>query len=183
MTGPLARLLVGLPVAVLVATAQLLLGVVRLGLWLLGRVGFRGARLAGLAATLAGVWWAAATIGLGPAGRLALIGWAVWFTRHHRAAIVQHATVRRLATAQQAAMRRLTAALEQYTAALAKTAPARPTPRPAPTVTSAQEPDVLATPPWQATDQASAAQGIAALGRYAAGWVRHHANPAPKEPR
>jgi hypothetical protein len=162
MTGLLARLLVGLPLAVVVATAQLLVGVVRLGLWLLGRVGFRGARLAGLAVTLAGVGWAAHVVGVGPAARLALIGWVAWATRHHRAAIRRHAAVRRLAAAQQAAVRRLTAALEQHTSALAT---ATRTPAPAHQVSAAS--------PWPAADQPPD-QGVAALGRYAAAWVRRH---------
>jgi hypothetical protein len=181
----MSGLLVGLPVAVLVATAQLLVGVVRLGLWLLGRVGFRGARLAGLATTLAGVGWAAGTIGVGPAARLAVIGWAAWATRHHRAQLAQHATVRKLAGAQQAAVRRLTAALEQHTGALAaatKPPPARPattttTPAPATTAIPAPAHQVPAASPWPAADQAPG-QGVAALGRYAAAWVRRHTPPA-----
>jgi hypothetical protein len=161
MTGLLARLLVGLPVAVVAAAAQLLVGVVRLGLWLLGRVGFRGARLAGLAATLAGVGWAAGTIGLGPAVRLALIGWVAWATRHHRAQLAQHAAVRRLA-----------AALEQHTGALG--AATRPLPaRPATTAAPAPTRQVPPAAPWPAADQPPD-QGVAALGRYAAAWVRRH---------
>jgi hypothetical protein len=182
MTRLLVRLLVGLPVAVLAATVQLLVGVVRLGLWLLGRVGFRGARLAGLAATGAGVGWAAGTIGLGPAVRLALVGWVAWATRHHRAQLAQHATVRRLAAAQQAAVRRLTGALEQHTGALAaatRPLPARPatttTPTPLATATTApaRARQVSAASPWPAADQPPD-QGISALGRYAAAWVRRH---------
>jgi hypothetical protein len=169
MTGLLARLLVGLPVAVVAAAAQLLVGVVRLLLWLLGRVGFRGARLAGLAATLAGVGWAAGTIGLGPAARLALIGWVAWATRHHRA---QHAAVRRLAATQHATVLRLTAALERHTAALAA-ATTTPTATPA---TAAGERDVLAAPPWPAADQPPS-RTMAALGRYAAAWARRHTPP------
>jgi hypothetical protein len=186
MTGLLARLLVGLPLAVLVAVVHLVVLVVRLGLWLLGRVGFRGARLAGLAATGAGVGWAAGTIGLGPAVRLALIGWAAWATRHHRAQLAQHAAVRRLAAAEQAAVRRLTAALAQHTGALATAT--RPLPaRPATTTTTpAPARQVPAAAPWPAADQPPA-QGVAALGRYAAAWVRRH-TPAgggtpPRPPR
>jgi hypothetical protein len=185
MTRLLARLLVGLPLAVVVATAHLLVLVVRLGLWLLGRVGFRGARLAGLAATLAGVWWAAGHVGVGPAARLAVIGWAAWAARHHQAAIARHAAVRRLAAAQQAAVRRLTAALEQHTGALAAasgTLPARPTtPAPAPatatTATPAAAHQVPAAAPWPAADQPPN-QAVSALGRYAAAWVRRHTPPA-----
>jgi hypothetical protein len=173
MTGLLARLLVGLPLAVLAAAAQLLLGVVRLLLWMLGRVGFRGARLAGLAATLAGVGWAAQHVGVGPAARLAVIGWVAWATRHHRAQL-----------AQQAAVRRLTAALEQHTSALAtatRPLPARPT-----TTTTAPARQVPPAAPWPAANQPPD-QGVAALGRYAAAWVRRH-TPAgggtpPRPPR
>jgi hypothetical protein len=166
MSGLLARLLVGLPLAVVVAAAQLLVGVGRLGLWLLGRVGFRGARLAGLAATGAGVGWAAGVVGVGPAARLAVIGWVAWATRHHRAQLAQHAAVRRLAAAQQAAARRLTAALAQHTGALA--AATRPLPT-RPTTTTAPAPAHQVPAADQPPDQA-----VAALGRYAAAWVRRH---------
>jgi len=174
MTEVLVRLVVGLTVAVVGCLFRL----ARLGLWLLALCGFRGARLAGLAATVAGVPWAAATVGAGPAVRLAVIGWAAWATRHHRAAIRQHAAVRRLAAAQQAAVRRLTAALAQHTDALAAATPRLAS---SPTTTTATR-EVPPVPPWQAADQ-PASQGIAALGRYAAAWARRHAAPAPEEPR
>jgi hypothetical protein len=164
MTEGLVRLVVGLTVAVVGGVVQLLVGVVRLGLWLLALAGFRGARLVGLAATVAGVWWAAATIGVGPAVRLAVIGWAAWATRHHRAVIRQHAAVRRLTTAQQAAVRRLTAALHQHADALTA---ARP--QPASTSTTADRP-VPAVPPWLAADQPPE-RAVVALGRYAAAWA------------
>jgi hypothetical protein len=185
MTEVLIRLWVGLTIRLVAAVVRGVLLVVRLGLWLLGRVGFRGARLIGLAATLAGVGWAAATVGVGPAVRLALVGWAAWATRHHRAAIRQHAAVRRLAAVQQAAVRRLTAALAQHAAALdaaTQPSPTRLAATPA-TGTASKDRDVLASPPWQAAEQPSAAQGIAALGRYAAAWARRHTAPAPEEPR
>ncbi len=174
MTAVLVRLVVGLTVAIVGCLFRL----ARLGLWLLALAGFRGARLAGLAATVAGVRWAAATVGLGPAVRLALIGWAAWATRHHRAAIRQTAAVRRLAAAQQAAVRRLTAALQQHADAQAA---ATPQPAPSPTTTTADR-DVLAVPPWHSADQ-PAERAVAALGRHAAAWARRHATPAPEEPR
>jgi hypothetical protein len=179
------ELLVGLVVDLTIGVVGLLVGAVRLGLRLLGLAGFRGARLAGLAATLAGVGWAAGVVGTGPAVRLAIISWAAWATRHHRAAIRQHAAVRRLASAQQAAVRKLTAALEQHAAGLdaaTQPSPTHPAATPA-TGTASKDRDVLASPPWQAAEQPSAAQGIAALGRYAAAWARRHTAPAPEEPR
>ncbi len=183
MTEVLVRLVVGLTFAVV----GLVAGAVRLGLRLLGLAGFRGARLAGLAATLAGVRWAAGVVGTGPALRLALIGWAAWVTRHHRAAIRRHAAVRRLATAQQAAVRRLTAALEQHAAALeqhAKRPQIRRGTGPAPaSATAPKDRGALPVPPWQAAERSPAAEGVAALGRYAAAWARHHAAPKLEEQR
>lgn len=123
MAELLTRLLVWLAVTLLAATVRLLLLTVRLVLWGFALVGFRGARLAALAATVAGVHWAAATVGTGPAVRLALVGWAAWALRHHRAAIRQHAAVRRA-----------TAALERYAAELGAATrrwQQPPTPRPA----------------------------------------------------
>jgi hypothetical protein len=166
MTEWLVRLLVGLTVAIVVGVVQLLAGVVRLGLRLLRLVGFRGARLAALAATLAGTWWAASVVEVGPAARLALIGWAAWATRHHRAAIRRHTAVRRL-----------TAALEQHTSALgvvAKWGQAGPGPGPA---TTAPPHDGPAVPPWPTADQ-TPEQTLGALGRYAAAWVGRHSPPA-----
>jgi hypothetical protein len=174
MTEVLVRLVIGLTAAIVGGLVRL----VRLGLWLLGLAGFRGARLAGLAATVAGVWWAAATVGTGPALRLALIGWAAWVARRHRAALRQTAAARRLATAQQATVRRLTAALQQHADALA----AATTPSASgSTATTTGDRDVPAVP-WLAADQ-PAARGVAALGRYAEAWVRRHAAPTSEEPR
>ena len=109
--------------------------------------------------------------------------WAAWATRHHRAAIRQHAAVRRLATAQQATVRKLTAALAQHTDALAGTTQTLPGRlRSSSTTTATPARDVPAALPWQAADQ-SAERGVAALGRYAEAWARRHAAPAPEEPR
>jgi hypothetical protein len=175
MTEVLVRLVVGLTIAVVGGVFRL----VRLGLWLLGLAGFRGGRLAGLAATVAGVWWAAATVGVGPAVRLAAIGWAAWALHHHRAVIRQTVAVRRLAAAHQAAVRRLTAALQQHTDALAATT--TPPASGSTTTTTTGDRDVPAVP-WLAADQ-PAARGVAALGRYAEAWVRRHAAPTSEEPR
>ncbi len=180
MTEVLVRLWIGLTVHVVTAAVRLVLLVVRLGV--------RHPSLVGLAATVAGVRWAAATVGAGPAVRLALVGWAAWATRHHRAAIRQHAAVRRLATAQQATVRKLTAALAQHTDALAaatKSLPGRPgssSTTPATLATTAGR-GTPAAPPWQSLERSSAAQGVVALGRYAEAWARRHAASAPKEPR
>ncbi len=132
MTGLLARLLVWLTVTIVAATVRLVLLAVRVVLWGFALAGFRGARLAALAATVAGVRWAAATVGVGPAVRLALVGWAAWAVRHHRAAVRQHAAVRRV-----------TAALEHYAAELGA-ATRRwqpPTPRPDPAQITAPPPN------------------------------------------
>ena len=168
MTEILIRLAVGLTLAVVGCLFRLL----RLGLWLLA--------LAGLAATVAGIRWAAATVGVGPALRLAVIGWAAWATRHHRAAIRQHAAVRRLATAQQATVRKLTAALQQHTDALA--AATKPQSSSSTTATTtATAGDVPAVPPWLTDDQPPD-RAVTALGRYAAAWAHRHAGPAPEDP-
>jgi hypothetical protein len=163
----LLRLLVGLTVAIVVGVVQVLAGVVRLGLRLLGLVGFRGARLAALAATLAGVWWAAGVVEVGPAVRLALIGWAAWATRHHRAAIRQHAAVRRL-----------TAALERHSGALAAATRGQAGPGPgAGPATTAPRQGASAAPPWPTADQ-TPEQTLGALGRHAAAWAARHGPPA-----
>jgi hypothetical protein len=128
VTALLARLLVWLTVTLVASTVRLLLFAVRLVLWLFALAGFRGARLAALAATVAGVRWAAQVVGVGPAVRLALVGWAAWAVRHHRGAIRQHAAVRRV-----------TAALEHYAAELGAATrrwqPPKPIPRPGPAQT------------------------------------------------
>jgi len=119
VTELLARLVVWLAVTLVAGTVRLLLLVVRLALWLFALAGFRGARLLGLAATVAGVRWAAATVGAGPAVRLAAIGWAAWALRHHRAAIRRNAAVRRVSLA-----------LERYAAELGAAAKRLQPPRP-----------------------------------------------------
>jgi hypothetical protein len=180
MTESLVRLVVGLTVAIAGGLVRLLLLVVRLVLSLLALAGFRGARLGGLTASVVGVWWAAATVGPGPAVRLAVIGWAAWAARHHRAAIRQTAAVRRLAAAQQAAVRRLTAALRQHTDALAAAKSGSvSSSRTTTTPTDGEGPVVL---PWRAADQPPNL-ALAAIGRYAAAWVHRHAAPAREEPR
>jgi hypothetical protein len=176
MAELLTRLLVWLTVTVVATTVRLLLFAVRLGLWLFALAGFRGARLAALAATLVGVRWAAQTVGAGPAVRLAAIGWAAWAVRHHRAAIRQHAAVRHA-----------TAALEHYAAELGaatrrwqppKPRPARPRPGPAPTAVPPQGGARGIPPPLPFEPS-----GLEAMARYVAGrWGARPAantNPAP----
>jgi hypothetical protein len=185
MTRPLLPLPVRIALAVTVTAValavRLLLGAGRLGLWLLALAGFRGARLLALAATLVGVWWAAARVGLRPAVWLAVIGWGAWAVRHHRAAIAQHAAVRRLTTA-----------LTQHTDALAaasKARLARPatatarTPNPRVTVTRATSVDggQPAARTWLEASQ-SAEQTLAALGRYAAAFIARHTRPVDPAP-
>jgi hypothetical protein len=185
MTRPLLplpiRIALAVTVTAVVLAVRLLVAVGRLALWLLALAGFRGARLAALAATGVGVWWAAGMVGLRPALWLAVIGWAAWAVRHHRAAIAQHAVVRRL-----------TAALQQHTHALAAAGKARLA-RPAAATTSTARPRVMATRagdldpagpatrPWPQAGQ-SADQALAALGRYADGFVRRHTPPADPTP-
>jgi hypothetical protein len=117
VTRPLplpARIALAVTVTAAALVLRLLLGVGRLGLWLLTLAGFRGARLLALAATALGVWWAAGKVGLRPAVWLAVIGWVAWAVRHYRAVLAQHAAVRRLTTA-----------LQQHTDALAAAGKAR----------------------------------------------------------
>jgi hypothetical protein len=122
MTVLLARLVVWLAVTLVATAMRLLLVAVRLVLWLFALAGFHGVRLVALAATVAGVRWAAATVGTGPAVRLAAIGWAAWAVRHHRAAIRQHPAVRRV-----------TLALEGHAGELSAAAKRLQPPRPRPT--------------------------------------------------
>jgi len=146
---------------------------VRLVLWQFALVGVRGARLVGLAATVVSIGWAAAIVGVGPAVRLALIGWAAWAVRHHRAAIRQHA-----------AMRRLTRVMDGYAAELAAAAkrlqrpgkpakPARPatsTPTPGPAPTAAPRPDGVPGLPAPLAFEPSRLEAVArfVVGRWGA---------------
>ena len=182
MTGALpllVRISLAVAVTLVVAAVRLLLGAGRLGLWLLALAGFRGARLVALAATGVGVWWAAGQVGLRPAVWLAVIAWAAWAMRHHRAAIRQHAAVRRL-----------TATLQHHANTLAAAGPARPvrsaaTARTAPTRTTtprtARVGAVLAVRPWPEARQ-SPEQTIAALGRHAESFIARHTPPASPAP-
>ena len=173
MTEALVRLVVGLAVAIVGGVVRLLLLGVRLVLWLFALAGFRGARLLGLAATVAGVRWAAATVGVGPAARLAAIGWAAWALRHHREAIRRSAAVRRV-----------TLALDRYAAELGAAAkrlqPPRPRPalpRPGPTSTPATPPGgVPGLPPPLAFEPSR----LEAVARYVA--TRWGARPRPAAP-
>jgi hypothetical protein len=184
MTQPLplpVRIALAVTVTAAVLLVRLLLGVGRLGLWLLALAGFRGARLLALAATGVGVWWAAGKVGVRPAVWLAVIGWAAWAVHHHRAVLAQHAAVRRVTTA-----------LQQHTDALAAAGKARLA-RPATATARTQHARVTVTRgaqvdadgpaarPWPEPHQ-SAEQTLAALGRYAAGFVRRHLPPADPAP-
>jgi hypothetical protein len=180
MTTPLplllARITLAITVTAVVLAVRLLLGVGRLGLWLLALPGFRGARLLALAATGLGVWWAAATVGLGPAVWLAVIGWAAWAMRHHRAAIAQHAAVRRLTATLQRHTDALTAAASTRPAQPLPT-PAKPTTRPMSTRTAPRDRGGQAVRPWPQAGQPPE-QKLAALSRYAAAFVARHTPPA-----
>ena len=181
MTGALpllVRISLAVAVTLVVAAVRLLLGAGRLGLWLLALAGFRGARLVALAATGVGVWWAAGQVGLRPAVWLAVIAWAAWAMRHHRAAIRQP-------------VRRLTAALQHHANTLAAAGPARSV-RSAATATTA--PTRTTTPrtarvdggrlvvrPWPEASQ-SPEQTIAALGRHAEAFIARHTPPASPAP-
>ena len=171
MAELLTRLLVWLAITLVATTVRLLLLGVRVVLWGFALVGFRGARLAALAATLVGIHWAAGVVGTGPAVRLALIGWAAWALRHHRAAIRQHAAVRRA-----------TAALERYAAELGAATrrwqpptPSNPRPEPAPT-TALPQGGVPGLPP----PLPFAPSRLEAIARYVAG--RWGARPRPAAP-
>jgi hypothetical protein len=174
----LVRISLAVAVTLVVAAVRLLLGAGRLGLWLLALAGFRGARLVALAATGVGVWWAAGQVGLRPAVWLAVIAWAAWAMRHHRAAIRQHAAVRRL-----------TAALQHHANTLAAAGPARPvrsaaTARTAPTRTTRTarvDGGRLAVRPWPEASQFPE-QTIAALGRHAEAFIARHTPPASPAP-
>jgi hypothetical protein len=184
MTAPLPlplRIALAVIVTAVVLAVRLLVGAGRLGLWLLALAGLRGARLLVLAATGVGVWWAAAQVGLRPAVWLAVIGWAAWAGRHHRAAIAQHAAVRRL-----------NRAVRHHTDALATAGRAR-LPGPAPDVPRTARTRVTvpragredsARPvvrPWPDASQSSE-QSLVALGRYAAAFVARHIPPADLAP-
>jgi hypothetical protein len=167
MTEALLRLLIWLTVTIVATTVRLLLLAVRLVLWGFALVGFRGARLAALAATLMGVGWAAATVGTGPAVRLAVIGWTAWALRHHRAAIRQHAAVRRA-----------TAAMERYAAELSAATRRWQPPWPGSARTPAPPPSgAPGIPPPLPFERHP---GLARMTRYVAG--RWGARPRPPAP-
>jgi hypothetical protein len=171
MTEAPLRLVVWLTITLVAATIRLGLLVVRLVLWLFALVGCRGARLVALAATVAGVRWAAATIGLGPAVRLALVAWAAWALRHHRAAIRRTAAVRRLPGALEGYVAELSAATRRWQL------PRPATPRPGPAATSAPPPGgVPGLPPPLPFEPSR----LAAVARYVAG--RWGIRPSPATP-
>jgi hypothetical protein len=176
----LVRIALAITVTLVVATLRLLVGVGRLGLWLLALAGVRGPRLLALAVTGVGVWWAAVQVGLRPAVWLAVIGWAAWLIRHHRAAIRQHAAVRRLTAALQHTDALATAGkarLPRPATASARTArPRMPVPR-----ADGADSTCLDVRPWPDASQ-SPEQTLAALGRHAARFVGRHTPPADPAP-
>jgi hypothetical protein len=105
-----------------------------------------------------------------------VIAWAAWAMRHHRAAIRQHAAVRRLTAALQHHANTLAAAGPAgsvRSAATARTAPTRTTtPR-----TARVDGGRLAVRPWPEASQ-SPEQSIAALGRHAEAFIARHTPPA-----
>lgn len=130
MSALLAR---RLAVTLVASLVRLLLFVVRLALWGFALAGFRGLRLLGLAATVAGVRWAAPIVGTGPAVRLALVGWAAWALRHRREAIRRSAAARRLARVAEGYAAELAAAAKRWRPP--RPGRATPTPDPAPPAT------------------------------------------------
>jgi hypothetical protein len=171
MTEALIRLVVWLTVTIVATTIRLVLLAVRVVLWLFALVGFRGARLAALAATVVGVGWAAATVGTGPAVRLALVGWAAWAVRHHRAAIRQHAAVRRATAALEHYAAELGAATRRWQPPKPRSAMPRP---PGPPSTTNGAPGLPPPLPFEPHP------GLARLARYVAG--RWGARPGPAVP-
>jgi hypothetical protein len=134
--------------------------------------------VARVAATVLFVGWAEPIVGLRSAGWLVVIWWVHRLTRHKRAELYRHELVRRAERA-----------LERQASALAaswRLRQAHPTPssvpatrpRPAlPPATTAADHTGMATTPQPAAGQ-SPEQAVAALGRYAAVWVRRHTRQA-----
>ena len=184
MSELLARLLVWLTFTLVASIIRLLLFGVRLVLWGFALVGFRGARLLALVATVAGVRWAAGIVGTGPAVWLALIGWAAWAVRHHRAAIRQHAAVRRLTAVMDHYAAELAAATKRLQSPIkpkpGPAAPATSTPRPGPAPTAAPRPGgVPGLPP----PLAFAPSRLEVVARYLVGrWGARPATPTSPAP-
>jgi hypothetical protein len=148
-------------------------------------------------ASLLFIGWAAPIVGLRPAGWLVVIWWLHRLTRHKRAALYRHELLRRAERAlerQPAAwLRAVERALGRgvFTLAGVSTTPQRTTPPgnrrsalPPASTTARHAGRVVATP--QPAAGRPPEQTLAALGRYAAGWVaRHlaHANPDSRTAR
>jgi hypothetical protein len=144
--------------------------------------------VARVAATVLFVGWAEPIVGLRSAGWLVVIWWVHRLTRHKRAELYRHKLLRRAERALErqptALLRTAERALGRQVVALAGATRPRwihPTPtsvtarrRPAlpPATTAASHASVMATP-QPAADQRPE-QTVAALGRYAAAWVRRH---------
>jgi hypothetical protein len=174
MAQLLTRLPVWLAVTALAGTVRLLLLAVRLALWLFALAGFRGARLAALAATVVGVRWAVPMVGVGPAVRLALVGWAAWAVRHHRGAIRRNAAVRRATFALERYAAELSAATRRWQPPTPR--PTRPWSGPAPTRATPPPGGAPGLPPPLAFEPSR----LGAVARYVAG--RWGARPGPAAP-
>ncbi len=171
MSELLARLVVWLTVALVAGVVRLLLFAVRLALWLFALAGFRGARLLGLAATVAAVHWAAGVVGTGPAVRLALVGWAAWAARHHREAIRRSAAVRRA-----------TLALDRYAAELGAATKRLQPPVPRPTKPRPGPAQSIPAPPGMPPPLAFEPSRLDAVARYVAGRWGARSRPATPSP-
>jgi hypothetical protein len=183
-----ARVLAGLHRAALRGVVHLamvpLRGAVALLVWL---------GVARVAATVLFVGWAEPIIGLRSAGWLVVIWWVHRLTRHKRAALYRHELLRRAERALErqpiALLRTAERALGRGAIALAgatrppraypmATVPAKPRPALPPATTAADHAGVASTP-QPAADQPPE-QTVAALGRYAAAWVRRHTRQGPR---
>lgn len=144
-------------------------------------------------ASVAFVGWAQPVVGLRSAGWLVVIWWLHQLTRHQRARLYRHELLRRAERALERQphllLRRVERALGRQAIALAgATPPSRPaaTTAPATRRRPALPPATTVTPraggaaatPQPAAEQAPE-ETVAALGRYAAGWVRRHLDHAP----
>jgi hypothetical protein len=127
-------------------------------------------------ATVVFLGWAEPIVGLRPAGWLAVIWWVHRLTRHKRAELYRHELVRRAEHALERQVRALAAATRtpwvQPTPTSVPATPSQPAlpPVPVPTATDRSR---GTTAPQPAATQAPE-QTVAAVGRYAAGWVAQH---------
>lgn len=189
MSTPLsARLLAGLHRGLLRGVVYLAMLPLRAAVALLVWLG-----VARVAATVLFVGWAEPIVGLRSATWLVVIWWVHRLTRHKRAELYRHELLRRAERALErqptALLRTVERALGRQVVALAgATRPrwAHPTPssvpatrrRPAlPPARAAASQAGATAAPQPAADQPPE-QTVAALGRYAAAWVRRHTRQA-----